>query len=170
MYTVSFFHLEFYINTFSSYLCENYSSVLKLFIFLSDKMDKVVYNIIHMANMTESNKKVLLLKVLQSSASSNATLPQPQDKDVVAIFDTCLSLATVSSTHSSLASYAFGIWAERYKGIVRKYMTVEMVSGLLSHRTASPILVVAWLKDVLGHVPEDTVVSLLPVSGWTLKH
>lgn len=129
-------------------------------------MDKVVYNIIHMANMTESNKKVLLMKVLQSSASSNATLPQPQDKDVVAIFDTCLSLATVSSTHSSLANYAFGIWAERYKGIVRKYVTVEMVSGLLTHRTASPILVVAWLKDVLSHVPEDTMVSLLPVSEW----
>ncbi|KAK4310617.1 hypothetical protein Pmani_017827 [Petrolisthes manimaculis] len=128
-------------------------------------MDKVVYNIIHLANITENNKKVLLLKVVQSSVTPTSTLPPPQDKEVVAIFDTCLSLATTSPTEGSLATYAFGIWAERYKSVLRKYLTAEKVSELLAHRNTNPVLLVAWLRDILDHVTEEHAImaSLVPV-------
>lgn len=129
-------------------------------------MDKLVSNIIHMPNKPDNIKKALLIK-LAHSPRMNMSRTVLEKANIMAIFDTCVNIATTSENEGPLAVFAFSHWASQYKACLKEYLTPERVTGILACETSSSTVVIAWLKEALCHLTEDTDVlcTLAPVSA-----
>ncbi|XP_066976948.1 ubiquitin carboxyl-terminal hydrolase 38-like isoform X2 [Macrobrachium rosenbergii] len=135
-----------------------------------EKIDRIVYTIIHMPNYTENKKKSLLVKLVHSPSLKNGgTLEQ---SDVVAVFDTCISIITTEDNEGAaqLAVFAFNTWAGQHKNYLKEYLTPEKVSYILSGQTNN-VMVIGWLKETLCHLIKDadTICTLGPILDGVLQ-
>ena len=135
-----------------------------------EKIDRIVYTIIHMPNYTESKKKSLLMKLVHSpTLKSGKTLEQ---SDVMAVFDTCISIITTEENEGTahLATFAFSNWAAQYKECLKEYLTPEKVTNILGGQINNVILIV-WLKETLSLLVEetDTLCTLAPILDGILQ-
>ncbi|KAK8390902.1 hypothetical protein O3P69_016929 [Scylla paramamosain] len=133
-------------------------------------MDKLVSDIIHMPNQPDNIKKALLIK-LAHSPRVNMSRTVLEKANIMAIFDTCVNIATTSENEGPLAVFAFSHWASQYKACLKEYLTPERVTGILACQTNATV-VIAWLKEALCHLTEDTDVlcTLAPVLEEVLQN
>ncbi|KAK7063182.1 hypothetical protein SK128_006534 [Halocaridina rubra] len=136
-----------------------------------EKIDRIVYTIIHMPNYTESKKKSLLVKLVHSpSLKSGKPLEQA---DIEAVFDTCLSIVTTEENDSlaQLAVFAFNNWAEQYKTCLKEYLTPDKMSNVLASQV-NVIYIIVWLKEMLHHLMEDADVmcTIAPILEAALQN
>ncbi|MPC14436.1 Ubiquitin carboxyl-terminal hydrolase 38 [Portunus trituberculatus] len=117
-------------------------------------MDKLVSDIIHMSNQPDNIKKALLIK-LAHSPRVNMSRTVLEKANIMAIFDTCVNIATTSENEGPLAVFAFSHWASQYKACLKEYLTPERVTGILACQTNATVII-AWLKEALCHLTEDT--------------
>ncbi|XP_042876347.1 ubiquitin carboxyl-terminal hydrolase 38-like isoform X2 [Penaeus japonicus] len=122
-----------------------------------DKMDKIVYSIVHMPNQPDNFKKALLVKLVHSTTLKTSKAVEQADAN--AIFDCCINILTTTESDGAaqLAVFAFSSWAGQYKDYLKEYLTTERFTSIMSsRRNVIPLL--SWLKEALCHLAEETPV------------
>lgn len=136
-----------------------------------DKMDKIVYSIVHMPNQPDNFKKALLVKLVHSTTLK--TSKPVEQADANAIFDCCINILTTTESDGAaqLAVFAFSSWAGQYKAYLKEYLTTERFTSVMSsRRNVIPLL--SWLKEALCHLSEEThvITAAAPILEGILQN